>query len=346
MVDAICQEILLRKNEFVAPIETIYFGGGTPSLLSKNELDQIFTFIYSNFEIIENPEITLEANPDDLTLEKIIELSKTKINRLSIGIQSFNNEDLVLMNRAHNSDEAIHSIKNAQKYFDNISIDLMYGMPNMSLEDWKMNIEIALSFNIPHISCYALAVEPNTALQKMIATNKIKPLKEEIAQEHFMYLIKTLEENGFIHYEMSNFGKKGYFSRNNTAYWTGKKYIGIGPSAHSFDGEKRSWNISNNVKHLEQINLGYLPSENEILSPKDLHNEYIMTSLRTMYGISLEKIKKDFGTEILDELLRNAQKHLDLNLLEIENNYLKTTKKGKFLSDGIISDMFLLHLKP
>lgn len=346
MVDAICQEILLRKNEFVAPIETIYFGGGTPSLLTIEELDLIFTTIYSNFEIIENPEITLEANPDDLILEKIIELSKTKINRLSIGIQSFNNEDLALMNRAHNSDEAIHSIKNAQKYFDNISIDLMYGMPNMSLEDWKMNIEIALSFNIPHISCYALTVEPKTALQKMIANNIVKPIKEEIAQEHFMYLIKTLEENGFIHYEMSNFGKKGYFSRNNTAYWTGKKYVGIGPSAHSFDGEKRSWNISNNVKYLEQINLGYLPSENEILSPKDLHNEYIMTSLRMMYGISLEKIKKDFGTEILDKLLRNAQKHLDLNLLEIENNYLKTTKKGKFLSDGIISDMFLLHLKP
>jgi oxygen-independent coproporphyrinogen III oxidase len=346
MVTAICQELILRKNEITQPIETIYFGGGTPSLLENEELAFIFETIFNYFSVLEDAEITLEANPDDLTLDKIIALSKTKINRLSIGIQSFDDQDLLLMNRAHNSQEAINSLENAQKYFKNISIDLIYGLPNASLKDWQKNIETALSFKIPHISCYALTVEPKTALQKMIATQKIKPLNDEAAQEQFMILIEILEKQGFIHYEMSNFGKEGFFSQNNTAYWTGKKYVGIGPSAHSFDGEKRSWNITNNIKYMNEIKNSNLPQEHEILTPKDLYNEYLMTSLRTMHGISLAKIKKKFGIEVLEQLKKNAQKYIDLKLLALENDFLKTTKKGKFLSDGIISDLFLLHLKP
>lgn len=345
MVNAICDELILRKHEITQPIETIYFGGGTPSLLENEELELIFETIFNNFSVLENAEITLEANPDDLTLDKIIALSKTKTNRLSIGIQSFDDKDLILMNRAHNSHEAIKSLENAQKYFKNITIDLIYGLPNAYLKDWKKNIETALSFNIPHISCYALTVEPKTALQKMIATQKIKPLNDEAAQEQFMILIEILEKQGFIHYEMSNFGKEGFFSQNNTAYWTGKKYVGIGPSAHSFDGKKRSWNIANNIKYINEIKNGYLPQEYEILTPKDLFNEYLMTSIRTMHGVSLAKIEKDFGIKTLEQLKKNAQKYLDLQLLALEKDFLKTTKKGKFLSDGIISDLFLLHLK-
>ncbi len=346
MVNAICLELILRKNEILEPIETIYLGGGTPSLLDQVELELIFKTIYSNYSVLENAEVTLEANPDDLTLDKIITLSKSKINRLSIGIQSFDDNDLLLMNRVHQSKDAIESLQNAQKYFKNISIDLIYGMPYSTLQDWQKNIEMALSFNIPHISCYALTVEPQTALEKMIETQKITPISDEIAHKQFMFLIEILEKNGFIHYEMSNFGKEGFFSQNNTAYWTGKKYLGIGPSAHSFDQIKRSWNIANNLLYIKKINDGILPQEFEILTQKDLYNEYLMTSLRTMKGISLAKISKDFGTEILNQLIKNAQKYLDLNLLIIENDFLKTTNKGKFLLDGIISDLFLLHLEP
>jgi oxygen-independent coproporphyrinogen-3 oxidase len=346
MVNAICQELILRKNEITKPIETIYFGGGTPSLLENEELELIFETIYHNFSVLENAEITIEANPDDLTMDKIIALSKTKINRLSIGIQSFNDKDLLLMNRVHNSQEAINSLQNAQKYFKNITIDLIYGMPNSTIVDWQKNIEKALSFNIPHISCYALTVEPKTALQKMIATKKINPINDESAHDQFMYLTEILENQGFIHYEMSNFGKEEFFSQNNTAYWTGKKYVGIGPSAHSFDGKKRSWNIANNIKFINEINNGILPQEFEILTQKDLYNEYLMTALRTMQGVCFKKIEKDFGLDVLAILKKNSQKYIDLKLLTIENDFLKTTKNGKFLSDGIISDLFLLHLKP
>ena len=353
MVLAIAKEIQMRKSEFElldgarndAKIETIYFGGGTPSVLTSEEINFLIAAVYSNYSVIENPEITLEANPDDLSSERIIELSKSKINRLSIGIQSFFEEDLQLMNRAHNSAEAKKCLEEATKYFDNISLDLIYGIPRMSNEKWKQNIETALSFGIPHISSYALTVEPKTALNKLIQTGKIAAPKDEVAQEHFAILVETLEANGFIHYELSNFGKENYFSKNNSAYWLGKKYIGIGPSAHSYDGISRSWNVSNNSIYLKSIQEDKLPNEIEILSISDRYNEYIMTGLRTIWGVSLDRIKTEFGDEYLDYLNKQVQKFLNDDLVFIENNILKPTPKGKFLTDGIASDLFYLNLE-
>ncbi|MDI5895372.1 radical SAM family heme chaperone HemW [Flavobacterium algoritolerans] len=346
MVLAIAKEIQMRKSEFEnEDVETIYFGGGTPSVLTSEEINFLIAAVYSNYSVIENPEITLEANPDDLSSERIIELSKSKINRLSIGIQSFFEEDLQLMNRAHNSAEAKKCLEEATIYFDNISLDLIYGIPRMSNEKWKQNIETALSFGIPHISSYALTVEPKTALNKLIQTGKIAAPKDEVAQEHFAILVETLETNGFIHYELSNFGKANYFSKNNSAYWLGKKYIGIGPSAHSYDGVSRSWNVSNNALYIKAIQENKLPNETEILSIADRYNEYVMTGLRTIWGVSLDRIKTEFGDEYLDYLNKQVQKFLNDDLVFIENNILKPTPKGKFLTDGIASDLFYLNLE-
>jgi oxygen-independent coproporphyrinogen-3 oxidase len=346
MILALANEIKMRKNEFGNEIlETIYFGGGTPSILQIADLRFLIETVYDNYSIIENPEITLEANPDDLSEDRIIELSKTKINRLSIGIQSFFEDDLKLMNRAHNAEEAKKCLETATKYFDNISLDLIYGIPGMTNEIWKKNIEIALSFGIPHISSYALTVEPKTALHKLIQTGKIEKPNDELAQEHFSILVELLEANDFIHYELSNFGKENYFSKNNSSYWLGKNYIGIGPSAHSYNGISRSWNISNNSLYINAIQENQLPNEEETLTITDRYNEYIMTGLRTIWGVSLDKIETEFGITYLDYLMKQVQKFLNDDLVFIENNVLKPTKKGKFLTDGIASDMFYLNLE-
>jgi oxygen-independent coproporphyrinogen-3 oxidase len=346
MVLALSKEIVMRKSEFENEIvETIYFGGGTPSVLTTEEIQFLISEVYKNYKIAENPEITLEANPDDLSKDRIIELSKSPINRLSIGIQSFFEDDLQMMNRAHNSAEARKCLEEATKYFDNISLDLIYGIPGMSNEKWKQNIETALSFGIPHISSYTLTVEPKTALNKLIQTGKIAKPSDDLAQEHFSILVEMLENNGFIHYELSNFGKENYFSKNNSAYWLGKKYLGIGPSAHSYDGISRSWNVSNNSIYLKSLGENKLPHEIEILSKTDRYNEYIMTGLRTIWGVSLDRISDEFGNEYLDYLQKQAQKFIDDNLLFIENSILKPTQKGKFLTDGIASDLFFLNLE-
>jgi oxygen-independent coproporphyrinogen-3 oxidase len=364
MVLALAKELEIRKNEFTDEIvETIYFGGGTPSVLQTVDLRFLIETVYANYKVVENPEITLEANPDDLTTLSVRAESRTifedyrsiGINRLSIGIQSFFEDDLKLMNRAHNSAEAKKCLEVATKYFDNISLDLIYGIPDssqngeqaqqMSNERWKQNIETALSFGIPHISSYALTVEPKTALNKLIQTGKIAEPKDEVASAHFMILVETLEANGFVHYELSNFGKPDYFSKNNSAYWLGKKYIGIGPSAHSYDGISRSWNVANNALYLKSIKENKLPNETEILSITDRYNEYIMTGLRTIWGVSLDRIQTEFGQIYLDYLLKQADKFLNDDLLFVENNILKPTKKGKFLTDGIASDLFYLNLE-
>ncbi|WP_264526090.1 radical SAM family heme chaperone HemW [Flavobacterium sp. N502536] len=353
MVLALAKEIVMRKDEFKLldsaqndnQIETIYFGGGTPSVLNNDEINFLIDTVYKNYKVAENPEITLEANPDDLSPERILELSKSPINRLSIGIQSFYEADLKMMNRAHNAAEAINCLKEATRYFDNISLDLIYGIPGLTDEMWKKNIETALSFGIPHISSYALTVEPKTALKKLIDTGKIAEPQDEAASNHFMILVYTLEKNGFIHYELSNFGKENYFSKNNSAYWLGKKYIGIGPSAHSYDGEKRGWNVANNSLYIKSIQNDELPIETEILSKSDRYNEYIMTGLRTIWGVSLDRIEAEFGSDYLDYLQKQSQKFLDDDLLFIENNILKPTAKGKFLTDGIASDLFYLNLE-
>ena len=345
MVSALAKEIKMRKNELENEIiESIYFGGGTPSRLTINDLRLLINEVFKQFTVTNNPEITLEANPDDLSEDYLIDLKNIGINRLSIGIQSFFESDLKMMNRAHNASEAIKCLEIATQYFDNISIDLIYGIPEMSNENWTQNIDKALSFGINHISSYALTVEPKTALKKLIETGKINAPKDEVAATHFEILVDKMNENGFIHYELSNFGKENYFSRNNSAYWLGKKYLGIGPSAHSFDGKSRSWNIANNAIYIKSINENKLPNEVEILSEIDKYNEYIMTGLRTIWGVDLNKIKNNFGEKFLNHLHSQAKKFINDDLLIIESDIFKTTKKGKFLCDGIASDLFMLNL--
>ncbi len=342
-MEMLCKELGLRKDELTsAEIQTIYFGGGTPSLLDADELQQIFETIYANYKIAKNPEITLEANPDDLTEEKIKMLAASKINRLSIGIQSFFEEDLKLMNRAHNAEEALKSMKLAKQYFDNISIDLIYGIPGMSVERWKRNLEISLELGVPHISSYALTVEPNTALQKFIEKGKIKPVDDEAAKLHFEILVETLTENSFEHYEFSNFGKPGYFSQNNTAYWLGKPYLGIGPAAHSYDGNSRKWNISNNPLYIKALEKGEIPQETEDLSLSDKYNEYVMTRLRTKFGVAVDEVVKKFGENYKDHFIKLAKRLQKENLLKETNGIFHITSKGKFLSDGIAADLFFL----
>ncbi|RLK06928.1 radical SAM family heme chaperone HemW [Tenacibaculum discolor] len=355
LVSCLVKELELRKEELLnETIETIYFGGGTPSLLSIQEIRLLLNTIYKNYTVVENPEITLEANPDDLSEEKIIELSKTPINRLSIGIQSFFEEDLQLMNRAHNAQEAKKCLSVATRYFNNITIDLIYGVPNMSNERWRENLQIAFDFGINHISSYALTVEPKTALDSFIKQGKYPDVDEAVAKEHFDILVAETAKNGFVHYEISNFGKPDYFSKHNTSYWLGKKYIGIGPSAHSFNKTHRSWNVANNAKYIKTIQEGNLPLEQEELTIKDRFNEYLMTGLRTIWGVSLEKITQEFGEEFGKNLLKNAEKFINQGLLVIDNELkkpdsdnnvkkvLKTTSKGKFLADGLASELFII----
>ena len=345
LISCLIKEIEIRKDELQNDIiETIYFGGGTPSVLSTKEIQLLIDAVYENHTVVENPEITLEANPDDLSEEKIIDLSKSPINRLSIGVQSFFEKDLKLMNRAHNHQEAKNCLTLATRYFSNISVDLIYGIPDCTNQEWRENIQTALSFGIPHISSYALTVEEKTPLASFIKKGIIKNVDDELAQEQFHILIEELDKANFIHYETSNFGKEGFFSKNNSSYWLGKSYLGIGPSAHSFDGNQRSWNVRNNSKYIKSIQEKKLPIEREILSKRDRYNEYIMTGLRTIWGVSLDKIKTDFGSKYIEYLENQSKKYIKQDLLYLENQTLKTTKKGKFLSDGIASDLFMLNL--
>ena len=356
LIYALVKELQMRKNELKdQTIETIYFGGGTPSLLTNDELVMLIDEVNTNFNVIENPEITLEANPDDLSNSRIKELASTPINRLSIGIQSFFEDDLKSMNRAHNAQEAKDCLSVATQHFDNITIDLIYGIPNMSLEKWNTNLQMAFDFGVNHISSYALTVEPKTALDTFIKKGDYPPIDEELALQHFNHLVEETDKQGFVHYEISNFGKPNYFSKHNTSYWLGKKYLGIGPSAHSFNGIQRSWNVSNNTKYIQSIQQNRLPSTIEKLAKKDRFNEYIMTGLRTIWGISLPKIEEEFGKEYKEELLKSAKKFINQELLVISSEFdenqfrklgsiekLSTTKKGKFLADGIASELFMI----
>lgn len=345
MVGTLIKELELRKTEFAnEEVRTIYFGGGTPSVLDISEIDRILDAVQFHYRVVAEPEITLEANPDDLSKEKIRELSASPINRLSIGIQSFFEADLKMMNRAHNAQEAEECIALATEFFNNVSIDLIYGIPGMTDERWLANIERALAFNIPHISSYALTVEPKTALRVFIDKGLIPPVDDGSAADHYQILCKRLKEAGFINYEFSNFGKPGFFSQNNMAYWQGKKYMGIGPSAHSYDGTRRGWNIGNNTKYIKLIAQDILPMETEVLSDIDRYNEHIMTGLRTIWGVSLERIKTDFGPEFHSYLLQQAEGKIRKNLLHREGDRLSISPKGKFLSDGIASDLFMITL--
>lgn len=368
LLAAICSEIELRKSEISVPIKTIYFGGGTPSLLNKEEIDLLIGEVYKNFEVEENIEVTLEANPDDLTKGNLYQLSKTKVNRLSIGVQSFFEEDLTLMNRAHNALEAKQCLTMATQYFDNISVDLIYGIPGLDDNRWEESLDTIIAFGIPHVSCYALTVEPKTVLKKLIKNGEIAPVSEINSHRQYLILLDKMKKEGYVNYEFSNFGKQGYFSENNTAYWQGKSYLGLGPSAHSFDGNIRSWNISNNIQYINQIQIGKLPIKRETLSKTDRYNEYLMTGLRTMSGVSLNKVKNNFGIKYLDYLLEQTKIPINDGLLEIvlakvvkpsissrssssskkeeffsNDSVLIISEKGKFLSDGIASNLFMVE---
>jgi len=343
MLSAFRTELFLRRNELKdQTIETIYFGGGTPSLLAVEEIEWLIDLIKSDYQVSEDPEITLEANPDDLTKEKIEELSNSSVNRLSIGIQSFFEDDLKSMNRAHSAKEAEECLEIATKHFDNITIDLIYGIPNMSLERWNQNLQMAFNFGINHISSYALTVEPSTALETFIKRGMYPPIDEALALLHFNHLVEETVKQGFVHYEISNFGKPKYFSKHNTSYWLGDRYLGIGPSAHSFNGVQRSWNISNNVKYMRSISKNKLSQGIEKLSNKDRFNECVMTGLRTIWGVSIDKIEVNFGQKYKIQLLKTAQKYIDEGLLINDDQILKTTHKGKFLADGIASELFMI----
>ena len=297
MINSLKHEILIRNRELKhEKIESIYFGGGTPSVLNIREINSLIETVYDNYLVNDSVEITLEANPDDLTDEKILELFNSKVNRLSIGVQSFFEKDLKLMNRSHTSNQAMNCIKSAVKYFDNISVDLIYGIPGLDNSRLKENIEILISHNISHISAYALTVEPKTALKKYIDNGIIAPIDDSQSQEQFHILLDILEDHNYENYELSNFAKNNLYSVNNSAYWTRKKYIGIGPSAHSFNGNNRFWNIKNNLKYIESIKNNIIPNEMEVLSAIDKFNEMVMFGLRTSKGISFTDIENEFGS--------------------------------------------------
>ena len=344
MILSLVKELKIRRDEIQnTTIETIYFGGGTPSVLNVDEIQFLIDTVYENYTVVKHPEITLEANPDDLSEEKIIQLSKSPINRLSIGIQSFFEKDLKLMNRAHNSHEAKKSLLLATQYFKNISVDLIYGIPDCTNDQWRENITTALSYGVPHISSYALTVEPKTVLETLINNGKIKKVHEQKVAAQFQILTAELQKANFVHYELSNFGKEGFFSKNNSSYWLGKPYLGIGPSAHSFDGKQRSWNVKNNTKYIKSLFEDQLPIEREILTKTDQYNEYVMTGLRTIWGVSLATVTDNFGRNYTIYLKSESEKYIQQELLYFEDEILKTTKKGKFLVDGIASDLFMLN---
>lgn len=342
-VTALLREIELQKNYLSQPVSTIYFGGGTPSILPLANIRNIISGLKKSFIIENNAEITLEANPDDITSEKLAEWKQIGINRLSIGVQSFIQEDLAWMNRAHNAAQALDCITLAQKAgFNNLTIDLIYGTPVLSDEDWEKNVNTAIALQIPHLSCYALTVEPKTALEKLIKQKTLADVDAEKQARHFELLMQWMKEAGYEHYEISNFAKPGFRSRHNSSYWQGKSYLGLGPSAHSFNGTSRQWNIANNALYIQSLLKGIVPFEEEVLTNEQQLNEYVMTSLRTMEGISLQKVIRDFGNDKYEYLIKTAQPQLDYQHLTVENDYMKTTTKGKLLADGIAADLFIL----
>jgi len=339
LLGALLKETELQKNYLGnEPVETIYFGGGTPSILQISDLRLQIEKIMKAFNISKNAEITLEANPDDINEERLTGWKEIGINRLSIGVQSFFEEDLLWMNRAHNAEQAVSSLQLAVKYFDNITMDLIYGHPLLSNEKWKQNVEKVIALNIPHISCYALTVEPKTPLHKMIKEKKKEDIQQEKQAEQFLLLMEWLENAGYEHYEISNFSKPGFRSRHNSSYWQGEKYLGLGPSAHSFNGESRQWNISNNNIYIESLEQNQIPFEKEILTPSQKVNEYIMTSLRTQEGLNLDKVNETMS----NELQTASKKFIDSGKLILKENKLILTKEGKLFADGIAADLFIV----
>lgn len=344
MLSSILKEIELQKDYLGenAIIETIYLGGGTPSVLTSSELNILFKKIYSSFSIDSNPEITLEANPDDLSVDYLKSLrNDTPISRLSIGVQSFAEEDLLAMNRAHNAIEARACIEYAQDIgFDNLTIDLIYGAPTTSDEQWLRNLKIALDYDIPHISCYALTVEEGTALDSFIKKGKTQPLEEEKSARHFEILMSEMRRYGYIHYEISNFAQQDCFARHNSNYWLGVPYLGIGPSAHSYDGVNRQWNIAHNAQYIKSLSDNQVPFTREDLTTSQRYNEYIMTTLRTIWGCDPSVIDTQFGKNYLIYFNKKVLEFVQNDTVTTDGKKYFLTDKGRLLADKITMELF------
>ncbi len=343
MVTAIAHEIRERASYLSDNhLQSIYFGGGTPSLLDKNDLDLLFAAIRVSFTVADDAEITLEANPDDLTTESLSILSDSPINRLSIGIQSFSEEDLRFMNRAHSAAEAANCIEAAQLAgFDNLTVDLIYGSPTTSDTQWAENVQTLIDYGIAHLSCYALTVELQTALDHFVRKGQAPPVDEEQAARQFEYLIATLTAAGYIHYEISNFAQADAFARHNSSYWKGEPYLGVGPSAHSFDGESRQWNVANNAKYLKAINgdLAQWPVnlyEREVLSPTDHYNEQVLTGLRTIWGVDVSQLADVYK----QHFLQHIHQFVDKGLVKKTKNNFQLSVSGRLLADHIAASVF------
>jgi oxygen-independent coproporphyrinogen-3 oxidase len=338
MVIALCKEIELRKEYLQnEKVETIYFGGGTPSILDKEDCQLLIEKCKTEFNVAEGAEITLESNPDDITEEKLTRWKEAGVNRLSIGIQSFFEDDLQWMNRAHTAEQAIDGLQSAIKHFDNITIDLIYGYPVLTDEKWKQNVDTVIQLGVPHISCYALTVEPKTPLDKLIRQNQKEAVDPEKQAHQFLLLMDWLQAAGYEHYEISNFAKPGMRSRHNSSYWAGKKYLGIGPSAHSYSGDSRQWNIANNKIYIDSLTSLNIPFEKETLTDTQKLNEYIMTSLRTIEGLDL---KRPDTADKAEELTKRSQSFIDSDKMIEDKGFLKLTKEGKLFADGIAASLF------
>jgi len=346
LLAALQKEIVLQKDHFKNEfINTIYFGGGTPSVLTEKELNLLLATVYSNYKVKEKVELTMECNPDDITSKKINEYKKSGVNRLSIGIQSFFNDDLQFFNRAHNASEAEQSILKTQDAgIDNITIDLIYNSPLLTLKKWEQNLDKFISLNVPHLSAYTLTVEPKTALHHLVKTKQTTLPTDEQAIEQFKLLMEKTKQAGLVHYEVSNFGKEGYFSQHNSNYWKGENYLGIGPSAHSFmnnnTSQKRSWNVANNTKYIKAIHQGTPYFEEELIDETTAFNEYILTRLRTIWGLDLEYIKNTFNPVLLRHFEKELEAYKNSELITISKNTVTLTTKGIFVVDKITADLF------
>lgn len=343
MVEHICKEIQMKKDRISGQVGSIYLGGGTPSILSLKALQKIFDTINSAYSVDSGAEITIETNPDDLTAVKLKELKQLPVNRFSVGIQSFCNEDLIWMNRAHNADEAENSIKRSQDAgFENLTLDLIYGYPLLTDSKWLHNIQKAIDLSVPHISAYSLTVEPRTALAHAIKSKKQTPVNDHQSAAQFVILMDKLMSNGFEHYEISNFAKPGCYAVHNTNYWRGVDYIGIGPSAHGFDGRNRYMNPADNSQYMDKLMHNNLPELIEELNVNDRFNEYLMTSLRTMWGTDLHRIKADFGQDFLEETQQNLKTFVDKDWLIVSENNIRLSENGKLFADHIASELFII----
>ena len=335
------KEAITEKDYFSGEqVNTIYFGGGTPSLLSINECNALLQVIRNHYPVADDAEITLEANPDDITNDKLAGWKDTGINRLSIGVQSFFEEELKWMNRAHNAKEAFDNLSLARKVFDNITMDLIYGSPLLTDEMWKQNVDHATDLDIPHLSCYALTVEEKTPLFKMIRSDGSMDVNSDKQARQFTMLMQWLREKGYQHYEVSNFAKPGYRSRHNSSYWNGENYLGLGPSAHSYNGKERRWNAANNNIYIQQSLTGNFKREAEILTPLQKLNEYIMISLRTSEGMNLEEVEKYWGPATRKEIENGLEQFMDKGLTERNLSVVRLTDEGMLLADGIASELF------